>query len=94
MYQNPGQQIRKIRRKRGMSQSRFGNKIGVSGKTISAYETGKIMPSLRVLQKISVVYEEYVQLPDIRDRDGVLETLNIVRNKLKEIERKIESSYL
>jgi DNA-binding XRE family transcriptional regulator len=29
-----------------MSQDRFGKKIGVSGKTISAYETGKITPTL------------------------------------------------
>ena len=36
-----------------MSQDRFGKKIGVSGKTVCAYEKGKINPALSVLEKIS-----------------------------------------
>lgn len=91
MYQNPGEQIRKLRRERALSQERFGEKIGVSGKTISAYETGKIVPPVKVLEKISVVYNAYVQLPDISNKDSVLDTLNMIRYKIKEIEKKIGS---
>ncbi len=50
--------IRKIRNKKNLSQDRFGKKIGVSGKTISAYETGKIIPPLKILEEISKVYDE------------------------------------
>jgi transcriptional regulator with XRE-family HTH domain len=52
-----GDQIKKLRLKLNISQDRFGKKIGVSGKTISAYETGKITPSLDILDKISSEYE-------------------------------------
>lgn len=50
-------QIKKLRLKLNMSQDRFGKKIGVTGKTISAYETGKITPSLAVINKISKEFE-------------------------------------
>jgi len=52
-----GEQIKKLRLKLNMSQDRFGKKIGVSGKTISAYETGKITPTLEVIYKISEEFE-------------------------------------
>lgn len=48
-----GNQIKILRLKLNMSQDRFGKRIGVSGKTISAYEKGKINPALAVLEKIS-----------------------------------------
>jgi len=48
-----GNQIKILRLKLNMSQDRFGKKIGVSGKTVSAYEKGKINPALTVLEKIS-----------------------------------------
>lgn len=51
-----GEQLKKLREKLNISQDRFGKRIGVTGKTVSAYETGKIIPSLDILKKIS---EEY-----------------------------------
>ncbi len=52
-----GTQIKKIRDKNKLSQKRFGQKIGVSAKTISAYETGRITPPYKVLEEISAKYE-------------------------------------
>lgn len=52
-----GKQIKYIRTKRNLSQNRFGQKIGVSAKAISAYETGKCVPSLKVLEEINNVYK-------------------------------------
>lgn len=52
-----GEQIKKLRLKLNMSQDRFGKKIGISGKTVSAYETGKIIPTLDILNKISEEFE-------------------------------------
>lgn len=48
-----GLQIKSLRLKLNISQDRFGKRIGLSGKTISAYEKGKIIPPLEVLNKIS-----------------------------------------
>ena len=49
--------IRETRQKRNLSQRRFGVKIGVSGKTVSAYEKGRCTPSLKILDSISQVYD-------------------------------------
>lgn len=54
--ENIGDKIKEIRDQNNLSQDRFGNKIGLSGKTISAYETNKSSPPLYVLEKISKVY--------------------------------------
>lgn len=52
-----GKQIKNLRIKLNMSQDRFGKKIGLSGKTISAYEKGNIFPPLTVLEKISEEFD-------------------------------------
>lgn len=52
-----GFQIKRLREKLNISQDRFGKKIGVTGKTISAYETGKITPSLDVMKRISKEFD-------------------------------------
>ena len=38
--------IKHIRDKRNLSQDKLGRKIGVCGKTVSAYEAGRIQPTL------------------------------------------------
>lgn len=57
MKEDVGKKIRLIRKTAKLSQERFGNKIGISGKTISAYETGAIIPSLKILENISNTYD-------------------------------------
>lgn len=52
-----GKKIKDIRQGKNLSQKRFGVKIGVSGKTVSAYEQGRCMPSLKILDSISQVYD-------------------------------------
>jgi len=51
-----GNKIKEIRETKGLSQERFGKKIGMTGKSISAYETGKCTPPLKILENISNVY--------------------------------------
>ncbi len=91
MYQTTGEQIKKIRDKKGMSQERFGEKIGVSGKTISAYETGKVIPPIKILEKITAVYGTYIQIPDLKDKETILETLLLIRNKIMEVENRLKT---
>ena len=57
MSEKIGPKIKKIRDSYNLSQDRFANKIGLSGKTISAYETGRTSPPLKVLQKIVTTYK-------------------------------------
>ena len=52
-----GFRIKKLRESRFLSQERFGRRIGLSGKSVSAYECGRARPSLKILEKISEVYK-------------------------------------
>jgi transcriptional regulator with XRE-family HTH domain len=52
-----GRKIREIREQRNLSQDKFGRKIGKTGKTICAYESGRCTPPLKVLEEISQVYD-------------------------------------
>ena len=45
--------IRQIREKRNMTQAQLADKIGVSSKTISKWETGKGLPDVTLLQPLT-----------------------------------------
>jgi transcriptional regulator with XRE-family HTH domain len=78
--------IKNVREKNNLSQERFGKKIGKSGKTISAYEKGRCVPSIKVLDLISQTYDvSFVHLKDSRGNQ-LWEKLQNVRNILEEIE--------
>lgn len=64
--ENLGKQIKEIRNSYNLSQNRFGKRLGLSGKTISAYENNKITPPLKTLKKISKVYK--VNLYDLPEK--------------------------
>ena len=48
--------IKELRTEQNMSQAEFAKTIGVSSKSIGAYENGRTNPSEQVLQKIKDVY--------------------------------------
>ena len=48
--------IKELRTEKKMSQAEFAKSIGVSSKSIGAYENGRTNPSEKVLQKIKEVY--------------------------------------
>ena len=72
-----------------MSQDRFGKKLGLSGKTISAYEKGKIYPALSVLEKISEEFNVNFMKKTNKDLERKIEELQ--RNIL-DIQRMFKES--
>ena len=48
-----GAAVRQLRESRGMTQSELGEKIGVSSKTVSKWETGKGLPDISLLQPLA-----------------------------------------
>ncbi len=74
--ENISNKIKYIRDSYKLSQDRFGRKIGLSGKTISAYETNKATPPLYVLERIADTYK--VSIFDIpnKQKENITETLN------------------
>lgn len=84
--------IKDIREKLQLSQERFGKKIGVSGKTISAYENGRASPSLKVLDTISDVYNvQFIKIKNKR-KDVFFARIKRIRNSLNEIENILAQS--
>jgi len=84
--------IRVIREKYNISQERFGLKIGVSGKTVSAYETGRCTPTLKILEKISIIYDEsFLQLKNTKKVE-LQEKILRIRDSLREIEDLLNKS--
>jgi len=49
--------LRRLRCNLNLSQERFGKRLGISGKSISAYETGRCVPTVRVLRHIANEYD-------------------------------------
>ena len=49
-------QLRQLRCNLNLSQERFGRRLGISGKSVSAYETGRCVPTVRVLKQVSDKY--------------------------------------
>ena len=82
-------QIKNLRLKLNMSQDRFGKKLGLSGKTISAYEKGKIYPALSVLEKISEEFNVNFMKKTNKDLERKIEELQ--RNIL-DIQRMFKES--
>ncbi len=50
-----GQRIKEARQRSGFSQQQLANAVGVSDKTISAYEVGRVEPPLDTLDKLCEV---------------------------------------
>lgn len=83
--------IKTLREKKGLSQDRFGSKIGVSGKSISAYETGRCMPPLKVLETISVVYDTAVFYIGDRKKESISEMISVLKKEISKIEEVFNS---
>lgn len=83
-------QIKIIRIKYNLSQDRFAKKLGISGKAISAYETGRSLPPLKVLESISNTYNvSFVGLPK-EDQQKLSQKIEDIQNSLNELKNIIK----
>ena len=74
-----GKRIKKLRKEEDLTQTEFGEKIGVKGNTITGYENGTRRPSDSILNYICLIFnvdqtwlrtgegEMYMSTPDCRD---------------------------
>jgi len=82
--------IKNLRISNNLSQERFGKKIGISGKSVCAYEKGKIRPSSKVMESISIIYGE--NIVNLIDQKKVIETISELKYKIIELESYIKGS--
>ncbi len=77
--------IKQIRERNKLSQERFGKKIGISGKAVSAYETGRATPSLKVLENISNTYKTSFTSLTKSDKEKLSEKISKLEETLSEL---------
>ncbi|KKS15878.1 MAG: transcriptional regulator [candidate division WWE3 bacterium GW2011_GWB1_41_6] len=87
-----GIKIKDIRNKHSLSQDRFGKKLGLSGKTISSYETGRCAPPLRILKEISGTYDIPLVVVKEEKKQVITENISNIQKLLNELCSAFESS--
>jgi transcriptional regulator with XRE-family HTH domain len=85
-----GSKIKNLRVDKNMSQKRFGAKLGLTGKTISAYETGKSTPPLKVLENISQIYDMPFFVSGKEQKNALKSKLQTLKNILDELTSLLE----
>jgi transcriptional regulator with XRE-family HTH domain len=67
-----GENIKLYRKKRGLTQTELGNKIGVTGATITRYEKGQLNPSVDKIDKIAIALDiPMAKLMSIEDNESL-----------------------
>lgn len=79
--------IKDLRLKTKLSQKRFGYKVGISGKTISAYETGKCIPPLKVLERLSQTYKVSISTFTVSNDELLIEKIKRLQEDINEISK-------
>lgn len=90
MSKTLGEKIKRLRLSKNMSQERFGSKLGVSGKSISAYENNLCVPSLRVMENISNTYD--ISFIPENNKDNLTNKLQDLKKHLLELENILENT--
>lgn len=86
-----GKKIREARKSKQVTQDDLAESVGVSGKSISAYESDRISPPLKVLEKIAEKTDRTMTyfLEDSLD-SAILEKLKEVEKQFSEIKAMLE----
>ncbi|MGN0169463.1 MAG: helix-turn-helix domain-containing protein [Lachnospiraceae bacterium] len=69
-----GSFLKELRKEKGLTQEQMAEKLNVSGRTISRWETGKNMPDISLLTEIAELYE--VSIPEIINGERKSENMN------------------
>ena len=73
-----GENIRSLRKERGMTQALLAKAIGVSVATLSSYETGKTAPPISLIRKMALTFGTTIDdllgpQPDAEDTFGYVD---------------------
>lgn len=84
------EQLKNLRCSLNLSQERFGRRLGVSGKSISAYETGRCVPNVRVLRQIANEFNVgFIEIPS-DNRKYLQDRLNELENCFDELKNVLD----
>ncbi len=86
-----GTKIKIARKENQYTQDELGLAIGVSDKTISAYESGRIEPPIQILEKIAKTTNRSVRyFVDDGAETAILQKLNEILEIFKEIKSELK----
>ena len=90
--QKIGAFLKELRKQNNMTQEQLGEKVGVTNKTVSRWETGKYMPPIECLKLLSDIYQisinEILTGEKLNEEDYKGAAENNIVNTLEEIEAK------
>lgn len=79
-----GSFLKELRKEKGITQEEFAEKLNVSGRTVSRWETGTNMPDISLLVEIAEIFD--VSIPEIINGERKSET---VKEEVKETALKL-----
>jgi transcriptional regulator with XRE-family HTH domain len=85
------EQLRKLRNSLNLSQDRFGKRLGISGKSVSAYETGRSIPTVRVLRHIANEYNVSFTEMSTDGRNTLRERINALEESFTQLREVLNS---
>ncbi|EAC3456865.1 helix-turn-helix transcriptional regulator [Listeria monocytogenes] len=90
--QKIGEFLRKLRKQNNMTQEQLGERLHVTNKTVSRWETGKYMPPIECLKLLSDIYQisvnEILTGGNLDEEDFKEAAENNISDTLEEIEAK------
>lgn len=87
-----GDKIKQARKIRRITQEELAQVVGVSDKSISAYESDRINPPLNVLEKIAETTEQSLSyFLDDNPESAILNKLKDIEKQFKEIKELLKS---
>ena len=90
--QKIGAFLKELRKQNNMTQEQLGEKVGVTNKTVSRWETGKYMPPIECLKLLSDIYQisinEILTGKKLNEEDYKGAAENNIVDTLEEIEAK------
>ena len=79
-----GSFLKELRKEKGITQEEFAEKLNVSGRTVSRWETGSNMPDISLLVEIAEFFD--VSIPEIINGERKSESMN---EEVKEVAGKL-----
>ena len=84
-----GEKLQTLRRSRGLSQEQLAEKLAVSGRTVSRWETGSNMPDIGMLVVLADFYG--VSIPELINGERKSENMN---EEVKETAQRVEKKFV
>lgn len=99
--QKIGKFLKELRKEHDMTQEQLGERIGVTNKTVSRWETGNYMPPIESLKLLSDIYQISIneilageRLNDVDYKDVAEDNISVALEQMEESDKKFENRML